>query len=399
MIPGFEILAALTGLLVALGVLEWVGHRRNLARIPVRIHVNGTRGKSSVTRLIAAGLRAGGRTVCAKTTGTLARMILPDGRELPVFRPARPNVIEQVRIVRTAAANRADALVVECMALQPFLQWMSEWRFVRATHAVITNARADHLDVMGPDEAHVAQALCGMVPPGQLVYTAERRWRGVIAEAAADRGAGVRWVDEADVQRVTDEDLAGFPYTEHRENLALALRVCEDLGVARDVALRGMWAATPDPGAMTEHVVDFFGRTIAFVNGFAANDPESTEQIWRMALDRHSAATTRIAVFNCRADRTDRSRQLGEACARWTLPDHLVLVGTGTYVFGRAAQEAGLPPERLVYAEGQRVDQVFETLAGLAGQHTLVMGMGNIGGIGLELCGYFQRRVAPRAAA
>ena len=39
-----------------------------------------------MVRLVAAGLREAGKVVCAKTTGTLARMILPDGRELPVDR-------------------------------------------------------------------------------------------------------------------------------------------------------------------------------------------------------------------------------------------------------------------------------------------------------------------------
>ena len=40
--------------LVALYFVERLRHRRALAQIPLRIHVNGTRGKSSVTRLIAA---------------------------------------------------------------------------------------------------------------------------------------------------------------------------------------------------------------------------------------------------------------------------------------------------------------------------------------------------------
>ncbi|MEF9894545.1 MAG: hypothetical protein RR843_02070 [Clostridia bacterium] len=44
-------------LLVA-GAVEWAIHRRMLARIPLRILVNGTRGKTSVTRLMAGALRA-----------------------------------------------------------------------------------------------------------------------------------------------------------------------------------------------------------------------------------------------------------------------------------------------------------------------------------------------------
>src|SRR5713226_7689666 len=73
-------LAALAGCVIWLGIAAW-RHRRHLRAVPVRIHVAGTRGKSTATRLIAAGLRAGGRRVVAKTTGTEPRLILPDGSE------------------------------------------------------------------------------------------------------------------------------------------------------------------------------------------------------------------------------------------------------------------------------------------------------------------------------
>ncbi|HEY1783916.1 MAG TPA: poly-gamma-glutamate synthase PgsB, partial [Pirellulales bacterium] len=62
------ILAGLFALLATLGWIERHLHRRRLDRIRIRIHVNGTRGKSSVTRLIAAGLRGAGLVTCAKTT-------------------------------------------------------------------------------------------------------------------------------------------------------------------------------------------------------------------------------------------------------------------------------------------------------------------------------------------
>jgi len=104
-VSGTLALAAIAAVVCASAVIEAWWYRRQLARIPVRVHVNGTRGKSSVTRLIAAGLRAGGIRTCAKTTGTLARMILSDGRELPIFRPDRANVIEQKRIVANAVAD------------------------------------------------------------------------------------------------------------------------------------------------------------------------------------------------------------------------------------------------------------------------------------------------------
>jgi poly-gamma-glutamate synthase PgsB/CapB len=386
------ILLATTGLLTAGGLVESISHRRRLAQIKTRVHVNGTRGKSSVARLIAAGMRAGGVRTCCKTTGTLPRMILPDGTEYPVFRPSRANVIEQLRIVEATVEAGADGLVIECMALIPYLQWLCENRIVRATHAVITNAREDHLDVMGPTERDVAKALAGMIPIKGKLFTAERDHLDIFQEVCAQRGTECIGVTLEEVNRITPLELVNFPYVEHAENVALALRVCADMGIERGVALQGMWKAKPDPGAMTAHEMDFFGRRINFVNGFAANDPESTERIWDMALERYADVERRIAVFNCRADRPDRSQQLGRIVVDWAPADYYVLIGTGTYIFGKAATDAGLDPLKLVFAENRRVEEIFETIIELSGRSSLAMGMANIGGIGLDVVRYFANR-------
>jgi poly-gamma-glutamate synthase PgsB/CapB len=396
---GFGILAATVAILIVLGMVEFALHRRKLRSIPIRIHVNGTRGKSSVTRLIAAGLRAAGINTCAKTTGTLARMIMPNGAEYPVFRPAGPNVIEQVRIVDVATEYGAKALVIECMAVRPNLQWLCEGRLVRATHGVITNAREDHLDVMGPTENDVADALAGMIPTNGKLYTAERRHLAAFEKYAKDRGSSVIAVGEPEVAAVSPSDMAGFAYVEHEENVALALKVCEDLGVDRQTALRGMWQAKPDPGVLTTYELDFFGRRIYFVNGFAANDPESTERIWQMMIHRYPDVEKRIAIFNCRSDRADRSDQLGRACADWFPADHYVLMGTGTYIFARAASNAGVSTLKLLVVEGRRVDEIFESVIALVDRSALIMGMGNIGGHGLDLVRYFKNRSLVRESA
>ena len=338
---GLEVIGLMTGTLAGLGLTEGWLHRRSLKKIPIRIHVAGTRGKSSVTRLIASGLNGAGKRATAKTTGTMARMIFPDQRELAIYRPVGANIIEQKRVVSTARGLKVDALVTECMALQPLLHWVSEDKLIRATHGVITNARADHLDVMGPTDADVARALAGMIPVGGVLFTAERKHLNILKAAAEDRNTRLVSVTDQDVEDISRADLAGFKYVEHAENVALALRVCQEVGVDRDMALRGMWAANPDPGAMTDHALGFFGRSIVFVNGFAANDPESTERIWRMAIERHADRTRRVAVFNCRSDRPDRSIQLAAAYATWPPADHVVLIGSGTYLFARTAVRAG----------------------------------------------------------
>jgi len=386
------LLLALLAVVLLLGTVEGLRHRRNLKRIPIRIHVNGTRGKSSVVRLIAGGLRAGGIVTCAKTTGTEAAMILPDGSEYPIYRPSHPNIIEQVRIVDTAVEAGAQVLVVECMALQPLLQSLSEFRLVRSTHGVITNVRPDHLDSMGPSEVDVAMAFAGAIPVRGTLFTAAERHLEVLARAAAERGSEVVAVSQEEVDAVSDDDLRRFSYLEHKSNVALALRVCAAFGVSREVALSGMEAAQPDPGVLTVHEVEFFGRRLLFANGLAANDPESTGHIWRTVLELVPDVGRRIALFNCRVDRPERSRQLGEACVDWPLADYYVLMGTGTYLFARAATRRGLDVRKLVIVENREPSEVFETLLERAGNSALVMGMGNIHGGGGEVARLFRNR-------
>lgn len=391
---GTIVLAGGTAILAALGALESYFHGRSLHRIPIRIHVNGTRGKSSVTRLIAAGLRAAGLASCAKTTGTLPRMIFPDGSEYPVFRPSRANVIEQLRIVKAAAVARADALVVECMALEPRLQSLCELKLVRATHGVITNARADHLDVMGPTVRDVAKALAGTVPVEGKLFTTEQTQLAVFRQAAHDRNCTLVAIGDEEVTQVTWDHMSGFRHIEHPENVALALRVCADLGVDRDVALRGMWQAQPDPGVMSLYHVDDSAGHITFINGFAANDPDSTGQNWNMVVDRFPGVGKRIALFNCRADRPDRSVQLAEACVRWKPADHYILIGSATQVFARRATAVGLDCRRMTCAERFSTSQLIDTLRMRAGRSAMVMGMGNISGPGFDVVDYFRQRNA-----
>jgi hypothetical protein len=48
--------------------------------------------------------------------------------------------------------------------------------------------------------------------------------------------------------------------------------------------------------------------------------------------------------------------------------------------------------QRVVFAENRRVEEIFEIILQHVGRTTLVMGMGNIGGPGLEVVRYFQNR-------
>ena len=155
----------LAGMLWAAGLwLESRAAARSRAALRHVVHVNGTRGKSTVCRLIEAGLRAGGVRVFCKTTGTDPMTINVAGVEEPLRRRGKANIKEQVGILRRAAAENAQVLVIECMALQPEYQRCAQHRILQADVGVITNVRHDHADVMGAALPEIADTLCNTVP-------------------------------------------------------------------------------------------------------------------------------------------------------------------------------------------------------------------------------------------
>lgn len=370
-------------------------HVRRLKKIKYRIHVNGTRGKSSVARLIAAGMRGGKvKTVC-KTTGTMARYIDHQAKETPIIRIGRTNVIEQVKVVKKAAQEKPDALVIECMAVQPLLQSLCELKLVRSTHGVLCNAREDHLDVMGPTEHDVALALAGTMPIKGKFITPEKKYLQVFVDAAKDRKTEVITVDEHHIEAISDEEMERFSYLEYKENVALALMVCNSCGVSRQDALEGMWRAIPDPGALIVKTIEYKAKKITFANGFAANDPLSTSQLWLKVIEKYPEVDRIVGLVNCREDRGDRSRQMAQAITDWQHNKHLLAIGSGTEYFIKSLDHK--KHIEVVDGEGWCVEQVLDYLIEQQDvQHVLAIGVCNIAKIGFELLNYFCAQEAAR---
>jgi len=374
----YAVLLLASGTLLAAGVAEQRGHLRRLHRMPHRVLVNGIRGKSSITRLCAGALRGGGLVTVAKTTGTAARFIYPDGSEEPVYRKfGIANVVEQIGIVRRAVAFRPDALVVECMAVQPELQEINQTKLIQSTIGVLCNVREDHLAEMGPTLDDVARALCRSMPEGGVCVTAERERLPILAQEAAKRNCRLIAVDP---DSISDAEMAKFGWVTFKENVAVALTVAELLRVNRTSALEGMWAARPDPGVLTVQTRFAGPRVLKVANVFAANDPESTLMNIRRLAEQRAISRPLHLVINCRPDRVERNQQMGALVADID-PDRVVLIGTPT----RSAFQT-VPPlwrDRVVDLGGARsADALLRgVVGGVAGSASLVA-IGNLHGQG-----------------
>ncbi|MEU1016219.1 poly-gamma-glutamate synthase PgsB [Streptomyces sp. NPDC005898] len=376
----YTVLVVCGAVLLVAGVVEQRRHFANLEHIPSRVLVNGIRGKSSITRLCAGALRGGGLTTVAKTTGTAARFIHPDATEEPVYRKfGIANVVEQIGIVRRAAAYHPDALVIECMAVMPALQEINQSKLIRSTIGVLCNVREDHLAEMGPTLDDVARSLSRSMPEGGICVTAEKDRFDILKEEADARNCELVY---ADPETVTDDELRGFSWFTFKENVAIALKVADLLGVGREVALQGMYEAPPDPGVLSvERYATEDGKKLRFANVFAANDPESTLMNINQLLDLGAIHRPLNVVINCRPDRVERNGQMGEI-----IPD---LKPDKVFVIGHPAKSAidAIPAEWRSHAVdlgGDRRDPeefMREMLAQLGPDSSLVA-IGNIHGQG-----------------
>lgn len=384
------VLIIATLILIINWVLEYRRHSKKVAAIPIRVHVNGTRGKSSVTRLISAGLRAGGKRTIAKITGTLPRVVMPDGREAAIVRLQGANIIEQKYIFRYAANEKPDAIVIECMAVNPVFQWITERKFVKSTISVITNCRPDHLDLMGSTVQSVTMSLSNTIPENGVCYTAEREQFHILKKVADSRNCRIHKIVPTDV---TDEEMSKFRYIEHKDNVQLALAVCAEAGVPRELALKGMQEANPDPGALKKYILQDRAKDIHFYNVFAANDPQSTVYIINM-VTAHLDGIETIIILNSRADRLFRSQQLIDAVqqVKW---DYLLLTGEIVEKVDAYAMSAGLPREK-VFAMGQPLpEHIYNKVWELTEKESHVLGIGNIAGevkYGAQIVAHFKHK-------
>lgn len=376
------------GLLLLAGVAQKRRHDANLDSIPTRVMVNGIRGKSSITRLCAGALRGGGLCVVAKTTGSAARFIWPDASEVPVYRKFDiANVEEQIGIIAQAAAERPDALVIECMAVMPALQEINQAQLIRSQIGVLCNVREDHLEEMGPTLEDVARSLCRGLPHGGVCVTAESEWWWVLEEEARRRRCRLIY---ADPESVSDAEMEGFEFFAFKENVAIAIAVADRLGVQRAAALQGMYEAPPDPGVLSVETYRVASKTLRFANVFAANDPSSTVMNIERLLETGAIAPPVYALINCRPDRVERNGQMGAI-----VPDlraqKLFVIG-GPVRSALAAVPASWSGEAVdLGGEDRDPDAIFQAILQRVEGEASLVAIGNIHGQGERLLEHLER--------
>jgi len=325
----------------------------------------------------------------AKTTGTLPRIIDTDGKEIAIVRDQRPNIIEQIKILRYIERWKPRAIVIECMAILPEYQWICERQMIRSHVGVITNCRLDHVNEMGHFREQITRSLGNTIPRGGVLFTSEKTNLHVLKEIGEEQGTKVVRVGGKDVTR---EELERFGHIENPANVGLSLAVCEWAGVDRETALEGMYKPVPDAGALRVALCREGSKELVFVNALAANDPESTLEIWHQIRERYAPLGKVIILLNSRADRQDRSIQLIEMVLSNIDFDFIVLTGEKTQRFMMQLASHQVSKEKSIGLGWMKPEKVYQILFDLIEGKGTILAIGNVGAGGLDLFRYFYRQ-------
>jgi hypothetical protein len=139
------------------------------------------------------------------------------------------------------------------------------------------------------------------------------------------------------------------------------------------------------------------GKQLTLLNAMAANDPQSTEQLYRELVETDDGQC--LVVANARRDRPARTQQLAGLLPRLE-SHHVFAVGDGASTLREMALARGFPEKRIVCHPGS-VEDLVTALFEHTDSTAIVFAMGNIAGPGLALVDYFEahgralRRVEP----
>lgn len=350
-------------------------HKKSFSYI---VHVNGIRGKSTVSRLIDAGMRANGYRVFTKTTGTAPRIINVKGEEKELLRRGKANIREQIRLIEWAYREKAEILILECMAVNPEYQFVCEHRIVNSNLAVITNVRRDHLDEMGDSLEEIAESLSNTIPKQGRFFTSDRKFFPFFEKKCQEKQSKAILAKE-EKEEYWEID---FP-----ANVALALEVCKSIGIPEKIALEGMKHYKRDPGRFKIlHYVNKKQQDIYFVNALAANDPDSTKIILERVFRKNAWKHQKYLLVNNRADRLSRTKQYIDFVQEEEQHfDKILIYGESKELFQSYLERENIAKNKIVLVKDQEYFEKIENSA-------FIIAVGNICGYGKELIEFIEEK-------
>jgi poly-gamma-glutamate synthase PgsB/CapB len=257
-------------------------------------------------------------------------------REMFLFRPYdKATIWEQVDVLRISRQLGTHVFLWECMGLTPSYVAIMQQQWVKDDLSTITNTYPDHEDLQGPAGINIPEVMTNFIPRDGTLITSEEQMEPVLREAAGQRNTAYHTINWLEAGLLTPDLLARFPYAEHPYNIALVLKLAEELGIDPDFAIKEMAdRVVPDLGVLKAFPpVPVQGRILEFINGMSANERFGClGNFERMNISQQDPyqqpAIWLSSVVNNRADRVARSRVFSSILVNDVSIDRHFLIGT-----------------------------------------------------------------------
>lgn len=317
-------------------------------------------------------------------------LIFPDGKEKEIRRRSNPSILEGKNVLKAAVQQGAQAVVAEMMSIRPELTFVESVQFFRPHILVITNARLDHTEQMGTSKEDIAACLASAIPDLCTVFVPEKEFFPVYKEKADRTNSRIFRVSRDAHREKYDRETVELPFT---LDVQLTLAVAEFLDIDTSVALAGMKRIRPDFGSLKAWISrrDFLPRRSCFVSAFAANEPESTKLVLDYLKAKGIFSRKRlVALLNFRKDRGDRTFQWCRAMQKGFLSqfDKIALLGEHASVVVKRLKSGFGQPDYIALTDRSPAE-ITESVV-FQDHESVVIGMGNMGGLGKELAQYWE---------
>ncbi|MCX7975104.1 MAG: poly-gamma-glutamate synthase PgsB [Candidatus Aminicenantes bacterium] len=407
---------ALFILFIAYTGIESIYLERRRKRLKWRLAIGGIRGKSSVTRLIAGALREAGIRVLARTTGSRAMVIFPDGHEEEIRRSGPPNILEGKGFLSLAHKIKAEAIVVELMAIKPECLEAEVNKIFKPHGLVFTNFRPDHLEELGKSRQEVAKNLLRAVEKGQTVFMLAEEVDREIERLLQKKRSHLISVSQNKHPRLSNNlrkpnsnepdliDSRANYGDDFIDNIRLALAVIRYLNVNEEVALSGMKKVKSDFGSLKIWEIAIPGKAPSYaVSAFAANEPFSSSLVIERVKEIIPWEGKKIyGLLLFRQDRGDRTEQWLRAieagffagfdglflCRCPHFPLIFSLKKIRKVYLNALSQKTNLRPVVGPEIKKLKPEEALNLVAKLSRQETepwILIGLGNIVGLGSKL--------------
>jgi len=354
--------------------IEIIRLKRSIKHIPVRILVNGTRGKTSTVRMMYRIFLENKYKVNAKTTGEEPVLWKSNGQSELLHRFAPANIIENLRIIRDWAGKNTQVAVLECMALHPEMQHTLAWKIFDPTHTFITNIGNDHFEVMGKNLQEITETILQSSTNKNILFIPAE-----YSNAKIEAGR----IETYNPEKSPVDDIP-IPPVVLDSHWGLIHVFIDHFGLDFETGVkifRQEWMRNVEQMRYVNNQKNY-----TFWNLFSVNDSDSAAYLLAHIMPEIKRSRSCITIFNARRDRPLRTESF--ASMMDSLPSDTVvwIMGSGTCLCRRLFRK-NLPGRKIELISIRKIIKIIE--AGFK-VNTCLIGLGNTRGIQTLLKGFGQ---------